>query len=129
MEFRESQALPSPHLIHFLPRDGTHGQPQVDRPERLPFLVLLDQVLVAGVVQREAQLGRPAKHNVGNTRQFPCLYCSLSEVDVGELQRGLAHEVVGPHDVAVKYLDEGILSSSQFSEFELSPLTSIQADQ
>ena len=119
MELRESHALPSPHLIHFFLGDGTHGQPEVDRPERLPLLVLLDQVLVAGVVQREAQLGRPAKLIKGNTRQFPCLYCSLSEVDVGELQRGLAHEVVGPHDVAVKYLDKGTLSSSQFSEFEL----------
>ena len=60
-EFKESPALPSPHLIHFLLGDGTHGQPEVDRPERLPLLVLLDQVLVAGVVQREAQLRRPAK--------------------------------------------------------------------
>ena len=71
MKFREFQALINPNLIHLLFRYGTHGQPEVDRPERLPLLVLLDQVLVAGVVQREAQLGRPAKHNVGNTRQCP----------------------------------------------------------
>jgi hypothetical protein len=55
------------HLIHFFLCEGGHRDVNVDDAERLALLVLLDQILVAAVLQGQVKVGQPGEEELGSS--------------------------------------------------------------